>query len=69
MARARTTPTTKAAIAASRKYPEKNIWYFRNGSNECYIIGGNNLEALHRAGFPNYSAIDERRQYINGRMN
>lgn len=66
MARAKTTTVTKAAIAASRKYPEMNIWYFCNGNNECYIIGGNSLDALHRAGFSNYAGV-EHRHYINGR--
>ena len=35
--RAKTTKVSKAAIAASRKYPERHIWYFRHGNNECYV--------------------------------
>lgn len=64
--RARTTSVTKAAIAASRKYPEKNVWYFCKGNNECFIIGGNNVDALHKAGFPGFAGV-EHRHYINGR--
>lgn len=64
--KARTTTVTKAAIAASRKYPEKNIWYFCKGSNECFVIGGNNVDALHKAGFHSFAGV-EHRHYINGR--
>lgn len=67
MRRAKTTRTSKAAIAASRKYPERNVWYFRNGNNECYVIGGNNWEAFKKSGIaPNMLGV-ERRLYINGR--
>lgn len=65
--RAKTTKVTKAAISASRKYPEKYVWYFRNGNNECFVIGGNSAEALHNAGFANFSGITEHRMYLNGR--
>lgn len=61
MAKAKTTPTSKAAIEASRKYPEKNIWYFRKGSNECFVIGGKSLDAFQRSGIaPNMLGVEKR---------
>lgn len=65
--RAKTTTVTKAAIATSRRYPERNVWYFRKGNNECYVIGGKSLEAFRRSGISNTMLDVEMRQYINGR--
>ena len=65
--KARTTKTTKAAIAASRKYPEKRVWYFAYGNNECYVIGGNNLEAFQQSRIAPSMLGVEKRLYINGR--
>ena len=67
MKRAQTTVVSKAAIAASRKYPERNVWYFRNGSNECFVIGGNNMEAFENSGISSTMLGVEKRLYINGR--
>lgn len=67
MKKARTTTTSKAAIEASRRYPERNVWYFCKGSNECYVIGGKSLEAFQRSGISNTMLGVEMRQYINGR--
>ncbi len=65
--KAKTTKVSKAAIAASRKYPQKAVWYFAKGSNECYVIGGNSREAFETSGIaPTMLGIDHR-QYINGR--
>lgn len=65
--RARTTKTTKAAIATSRKYPERNVWYFCKGNNECYVIGGKSGEAFERSGIAPSLAGVECRLYINGK--
>ena len=67
MKKARTTVVSKAAIEASRKYPEKNVWYFCKGNNECYVIGGNSLEAFQRSGISNTMLDVEKRLYHNGR--
>ena len=67
MRRAQTTSTSKAAISASRKYPERNVWYFRKGNNECYVIGGMSGEAFSRSGISPTMAGVERRLYIGGR--
>lgn len=66
MKRAQTTNVSKAAIAASRKYPERNVWYFHNGNNECFVIGGNNVEAFRNSGIAPTMIGVERRLYING---
>ena len=63
----KTTSVSKAAIAASRKYPEKNVWYFRKGSNECYVIGGMSGEAFIKSRIANNMLGVERRLYVNGR--
>lgn len=67
MKRAQTTAVSKAAIAASRRYPERNIHYFRNGNNECFIIGGNGLDAFKNSGIAPTMLGVEHRLYINGR--
>ena len=67
MARAKTTTTTKAAIEASRKYPEKNVWYFARGNNECFIIGGKSGDAFLRSGISSTMIGVEKRLYQNGR--
>lgn len=67
MKRAQTTSVSKAAIAASRKYPERNVWYFRNGNNECFVIGGKSKEAFENSGIAPTMLGVERRLYINGR--
>ena len=67
MKRAQTTRVSKAAIVASRKYPERNVWYFRNGNNECFVIGGNNVEAFKNSGISSTMLGVEKRLYINGR--
>ena len=65
--KARTTAVSKAAIKASRKYPEKNVWYFRNGNNECFVIGGKDLEAFQRSGIAPAMLGVEKRLYQNGK--
>lgn len=66
--RAQTTVVSKAAIAASRRYPERNVWYFRNNNNnECFVIGGNNVEAFKNSGIAPTMLGVEKRLYINGR--
>lgn len=65
--KARTTAVTKAAIAASRKYPEKNVWYFCKGNNECFIIGGKSGDAFKASGIAPTMLGVEKRHYINGR--
>lgn len=65
--KARTTTVSKAAIATSRKYPEKNIWYFCKGDNECFVIGGKSLEAFQRSGIAPTMMGVEKRLYQNGR--
>ena len=67
MKRARITRVSKAAIAASRRYPNRNIHYFRNGNNEFFIIGGNNLDAFKNSGIAPTMIGVEHRLYINGR--
>ena len=67
MKRAQTTRVSKAAIAASRRYPERNVWYFRNSNNECFVIGGNNVEAFKNSGISSTMLGVEKRLYINGR--
>lgn len=67
MSRAKTTATSKAAIATSRKYPDKNVWYFRNGNNECFVIGGKSMDAFERSGIAPSMLGVERRLYQNGR--
>lgn len=67
MSRAKTTTVSKAAIEASRKYPARNVWYFRNGNNECFVIGGKSGEAFERSGIAPTMLGAERRLYINGR--
>lgn len=67
MKRAQTTKVSKAAIAASRRYPERNVWYFCNGNNECFVIGGNNVEAFKNSGIASTMLGVEKRLYINGR--
>jgi hypothetical protein len=62
-----TTSVTKAAIAASRKYPEKTIWYFRKVNNECFVIGGFSNEAFAQSRIsPTHEGV-ECRMYKNGR--
>lgn len=65
--RAKTTTTSKAAIATSRKYPNRNVWYFRQGANECFVIGGNNLEAFKQSNIAPTMLNVETRLYQNGR--
>ena len=66
--RAKTTKVSKAAIEASRKYPERNVWYFAHGNNECFVIGGgNSLEAFKRSGIAPTMMYVKTRLYINGR--
>ena len=65
--RAKTTKVSKAAIEASRKYPEMRVWYFAKGNNECYIIGGNNLEAFQQSRIAPTMLGVEKRLYISGR--
>lgn len=67
MARAKVTAVSKAAIEASRRYPEKNVWYFCKGSNECYVIGGKSLEAFQRSGIAPSLLGVEKRLYLAGR--
>ena len=67
MSRAKTTATSKAAIEASRRYPEKNVWYFHKGNNECYVIGGMSGEAFQRSGIAPTMMGVERRLYVNGK--
>lgn len=67
MKRTQTTVVSKAAIATSRKYPERNVWYFRNGNNECFVIGGNSVEAFKNSGIAPTMLEVEKRLYINGR--
>lgn len=64
--RAQTTVVSKAAIAASRRYPERNVWYFHSGNNECFVIGGNNVEAFKNSGIASTMLGVEKRRYING---
>ncbi len=65
--RAKTTKVSKAAIEASRKYPERNVWYFAHGNNECFVIGGNSLDAFKRSGIASTMMYVHKRLYINGR--
>lgn len=65
--RAKTTYVSKAAIEASRQYPERCVWYFAHGNNECFVIGGNQLDAFLRSGIAPSMMHCERRLYINGR--
>lgn len=65
--RAKTTTVSKAAIAASRKYPEKNVWYFSKGNNECFVIGGKSYDAFLRSGIAPTMLGVEKRLYQNGR--
>ena len=67
MKRVQTTTVSKAAIAASRRHPERNVWYFRNGNNECFIIGRNNRDAFEKSGIAPTMLGVETRLYINGR--
>ena len=67
MKRAQTTTVSKAAIAASRKYLERNVWYFRKGNNECFVIGGKSGEAFKNSGIASTMLGVETRLYINGR--
>ncbi len=67
MERARTTTVTKAAIAASRRYPERNVWYFRKGSNECFVICCKEGDAFDKSGIAPTMAGVETRLYFNGR--
>lgn len=67
MKRAQTTTVSKAAIATSRRYPERNVWYFRKGSNECFVIGGKSGEAFKKSGIASTMLGVETRLYINGR--
>lgn len=52
MKRAQTTRVSKAAIATSRKYPERNVW--------------NNVEAFKNSGIASTMLGVEKRLYING---
>jgi hypothetical protein len=65
--RAKTTFVSKAAIETSRKYPEKNVWYFAYGNNECFVIGGNDRDAFLRSGIAPSMLKVEKRLYQNGR--
>lgn len=65
--RAKVTPVSKAALAASRKYMNTYVWYFRQGSNECFVIGGNSLEAFQASGIAPTMLTVERRMYLNGK--
>ncbi len=67
MKRAQTTTVSKSAIAASRRYPERNVWYFRKGNNECFVIGGKSGEAFKNSGIASTMLGVETRLYINGR--
>lgn len=67
MKRAQTTTVSKSAIVASRKYPERNVWYFRKGNNECFVIGGKSGEAFKNSGIASTMLGVETRLYINGR--
>ena len=67
MKRAQTTTVSKAAIAASRKYPERNVWYFRKGNNECFVICKNGGDAFDKSGIAPTMAGVETRLYFNGR--
>ena len=64
---ARITKVSRAAIAASRKYPEKNVWYFRKGNNECFVIGGLSMDAFYQSGIARTPLGVERRLYVGGR--
>lgn len=67
MKKARTTNTTKAALAASRKHPERTVWYFCKGNNECFVIGGMSGEAFRQSGIAPTRQGVECRMYLNGR--
>lgn len=65
--RARVTSVTKAALAASRKYPNTNVWYFRQGNNECFVIGGNANEAFSSSCIAPTRLYVEYWWYLNGK--
>lgn len=67
MPRKRTTAVSKAAIRTSRKYPDKNVWYFCKGNNECFVIGGLSYYAFIKSGISNTLLDVEKRLYVNGR--
>lgn len=48
------TATSKAAKRYSAEHPERNVWYFRKGNNEGFVVQGMKPHP-HEVGFADWN--------------